>query len=613
MVQGEHLRVDEALQEAGRALSSGAISASTLENLSIWLTDESFHAFVPDILHHIAEASWLKLEEVFWTTIPFGTAGRRGRMYPFGTNAINERTIGETVQALAEYVVSVRPADGPPTCAVAYDSRYKSDEFARLSAEILAGAEFEVYFFDEPRSTPCLATTVLHKRCDCGIMITASHNPPTDNAIKVYWSNSGQLLPAQADTVAERMVSVKRLQRKPFDQADVDGQIHFCKEEMDSYYHGQVLALREPDSADSSHPLRILYSPLEGVGGTSVPGVLEAAGFASVEVYGPHAEPSAAFRNVPGGVANPEDPRVFDCLIEHAKGMGAELVLASDPDADRLGCAAPVTLAGSQWQVLSGNQIGVLIADYLLERHQDAGTLSPDHYLIKTLVTSDMVLRLAEDYGVSSHGDVLTGFKWIGALIDELGPERFVFGFEEANGYLAGTHCRDKDGAVAALLMAELADRAKSAGLSVHQKLDQLYNRVGCHVDRTISLAMTGAGGARRTDVMMQCLSDGLPRELGGMVWKRTRDYHDQLIRYAGGDTEPMKGPQANLLIIELDESGNYFAARPSGTEPKIKFYFFAYEPPGAEDLETVKQHLNARITNIAADVFDHVRVDSST
>jgi phosphomannomutase len=484
IVQGGPPSVDQALDLIAQAHRDGTISSTTVENAQRWISDGNYEQYRSSILQHIADANWRRIEEVFWSTIPFGTAGRRGTIYPFGTQAINTRTIGETVQALADYLLDVSQGSEPRRCAVAFDTRHNSAEFARLSAEIMAAAGFAIYFFDQPRSTPCLATTVLHKQCDCGIMITASHNPPTDNAIKVFWSNSGQLLAEQAEAVWQRIQKVGHIRTKPFDQAVADGEIEFCREEMDEVYRRKVFSVGRR-SQRGTRDLVVVYSPLQGVGGTSVPVVLADAGFENVEVFGPHAEPSADFPNVPGGIANPEDPQVFQGIIQYAKTTGADLILASDPDADRLGCATPLVLGGDDWRTLSGNEIGVLIADYLLDQHKQSGALTPDHYVIKTLVTSNMVIRVAAEYGVRAYGDVFTGFKWIGALIDELGPDHFVFGFEEAHGYLAGTHCRDKDGAVAALLLAELADQAKSAGLSVHQKMNELYRRVGCHLERT--------------------------------------------------------------------------------------------------------------------------------
>ncbi|MGC3971548.1 MAG: phospho-sugar mutase [Pirellulales bacterium] len=405
--------------------------------------------------------AWDELEAAFWTVVPFGTAGRRGRMHPFGSAAINERTIGESCEALAEYLVELhgRGEVGALRCAVAYDTRHRSREFAELCAEIMAAAGFEVLFFDGHRATPELAFTVRDKQCACGIMISASHNPPSDNAIKVFWSTGGQLNAPHDAEVVRRIEQVGALRRISFAEALAAGRARYVHEEMDAKYRAAVLA----QGHDGPRALKILYSPLHGVGATSVLPVLRAAGFHDVELYEPHAEPSGDFPNVPGHVANPENPAVFDGPIAQASKSDVALILASDPDADRIGCAARVTSDGPL-QTLNGNQIGVLLADYVLQCRREAGRLTPQDFVVTTIVSSDMLGRIAASHGVRAATDLYTGFKWIGERIDAWGPDQFLFGFEEAHGYLAGSYIRDKDGAVAALLLAELAGRCRAEG-----------------------------------------------------------------------------------------------------------------------------------------------------
>ena len=517
--------------------------------------------------------------------------------------------------SVAENAVAERSDHRPPTtgpsCSIAYDTRHRSRHFAELCAEIMAGNGFEVLMFDGYRATPELSFTVRDQRCDCGIMISASHNPPSDNAIKVFWSNGAQLSPPHDDGVIQCVRRVTAIKRAAFADAVTSGQVRFVQQELDPRYQAAVLAVGHQSQSSPRAPrpasLRILYSPLHGVGLTSVLPILHADGFDQVEIYGPQATPDGDFPNVPANVANPENPAVFDDLIQFAKSSGAELILASDPDADRIGCAAPLSgvkaeggrrkAEGRQeWLTLSGNQIGALLADFLLRRFKAAGRLTPDHYIVKTLVTSDMVCRIAERFGIRCYGDVLTGFKWIGNKIDEIGPEKFVFGFEEAHGYLAGTYTRDKDGAVAAMLLAELAAECKALGRTLHEQLDGLFIEYGCHVERTISHTMPGADGLAKMKTVMERLRTNAPSKLGGLPVAKVRDY----LR-----PEVTEVPASNLLIFDLLPNGNRAAVRPSGTEPKLKFYLFVSESPQpAANLPDIKQRLAERLDAIKADLL---------
>ena len=523
-------------------------------------------------------------------------------MYPIGCNAINERTIGETIQALAEYVSSTYDGPRPATCAIAYDTRHQSDTFARLCAEIMLAHDFHVYFFEGYRSTPLLATTVRYKGCACGIMVSASHNPPADNAAKVFWSTGGQLRAPHDEEVTRRLAKVTTLKRIPFAVGVDERKIEYIGEEMDTVYRDLVLN-EGFGMSQGNRDLKIIYSPMHGVGLTSVVPVLRADRFADIEIFADHAEPNGCFSNVPDQIANPENPAVFDALIEQAKTTGADLVLASDPDADRLGCAAAIELGGDAWQPITGNQIAVLLTEYVL-RHRTQRELSADHFVIKTLVTTDMIRRVANSYGIRTVEECLTGFKWIGSLIDEHGAEKFVLGAEEAHGYLIGTHCRDKDGAVAAMLLAEFAAEAKTAGRSLHQELKLLYDKHGLHLEKTIAKMMPGADGMVKMDAMMTRLREHPPARLGGMAVRTIRDYlRGSAVHVPSGETQPLENsPRGNVLVIETDQVGNYVAVRPSGTEPKIKFYLFTYAAPGnSADSQGI---LEERIEKMQADLL---------
>ena len=615
---------DTTLRQAEQATADGQLTPAALENIRAWLTESRYAEYAPLVASHVTEKKWRELDDVFWTVIPFGTGGRRGRMYPIGTNAINDRTIGESAQGLANYALrwrsafetrqsgaeaalldgSVSPgaeATGGLSCAIAYAPRHRSRHFAELCAEIMVAAGFQVYFLDGIRSTPELSYTVRAQGCACGIMVTASHNPPSDNAVKAYWSTGGQLYPPHDQGVIECVMATGQIDRTPFAEAVADGRVNYCQREMDAGFVAAVVRLATPGPRD----LSVIYSPLHGVGATAICPVLKEAGFEQVEVFGPHAAPDGDFPNVPGHVSNPENKQVFDALIERSRQANADLTLASDPDCDRIGCAAPLQQdADSPWRTLSGNQIGALLADYVLDTRKREGKLSPEDYVVQTLVTTQLIHRIADSYGVKTHGDLLVGFKWIVRVIDEVGPDHFVFGAEESHGYLAGTHVRDKDGAVAALLLCELAARLKARGETLHEKLDSLFWQHGLHAEHTVSVRMPGSEGMTRMLEVMARFRTELPGEVAGCKVRQMRDYLRQQTRLPDGTLAPLAGPRGDLVILDLEWEGNAIAIRPSGTEPKIKLYLFAYEAPEQlAHLDDAKAMLQERLVSMEADM----------
>lgn len=608
--------IQESLQQLELALAAGKITPAARKNVRTWLVAPYLAEYAPAVAEHIAANKWQELEDVFWTTIPFGTGGRRGRLYPIGTNAINDRTIGESAQGLADYVREVVLGKGdspifveqksgqspkPLSCAIAYDTRHRSREFAELCASIMAAAGFKVWFLDGYRSTPEISFLVRHKRCDCGIMITASHNPPTDNAVKVYWSNGGQLLPPHDENVIDCVYRVKEIQRMPFTEGLASGRIVYCQGEVDAAFVAAVMRQSTPGPRD----VTIIYSPLHGVGASAVCPVLEAAGFHDVEIFAPHAAPDPDFSNVPNHIANPESPAVFDAIIARGNEIGADLIMATDPDCDRLGIAARLTPASdSAWGTMTGNQIGALLTDSLLAARKAAGTLTPRLYVIKTLVTTELIRRIADAYGVQTAGNLLVGFKYIGGEVDRRGPKDFVFAAEESYGFFAGDHVRDKDGAVASLLVAELAARLKAQGKTLHQRLDELYTRYGCHTEGQINVQMPGEQGMDAMKAVMARFRCDPPRELDGMQVARMRDYLNDTVTIAGGKPAPLNGPRGDLVMLDFEAEGNCVAVRPSGTEPKVKFYAFAYDPPAAaESLPAIKAAQAARVKALGTEL----------
>ncbi len=587
------------LEQVKQAVAEGKITPSAAENIEAWLTQDRYARYADQVAEHVTSQKWKELDDAFWTVIPFGTGGRRGKMYPIGSNAINERTIGESAQGLAQYVQQT--VSGPLSCAIAYDPRHRSREFAELCARILVSNGFKVYFLDDYRSTPELSFLVRYKECSCGIMVTASHNPPTDNAVKVYWSNGGQVMPPHDKAIIDRVMNVQEIPLDvDFEQAVRDGKIEICTEEIDRAYIEAVKVQRFEGPRD----LKILYSPLHGVGASAVMPALQADGFQNVTIYEPHREPNPDFPNVPGHVSNPENPAVFDSMIEQARQDGTDLIMATDPDADRLGCAAPLTTDTSgQWATFTGNQIAVLLADHILSQRKKAGRLSPQSYVVTTLVSTQMVRRIADSYGVTTFDNLQVGFKWIGGMMDEQGPDQFVFGCEESHGYLVGQYARDKDAAVAAMLLAEVAAHCKQEGKSLHEKLEALWWQHGYHAERLLNQTMPGSEGMANMQKLMGKFRQQPPQSVGGLKLVQIRDYVDQIVTQADGSKRPLEGPPGNMVILDLEDQ-NYVAVRPSGTEPKVKFYMFSFVPPEQLSLmEEAQEEMQKRLDGFEADL----------
>ena len=602
--------VQAALTTIDQASIDGLISDTAVENLRNWLTEPRYADYRAELLQHITEKKWQALDDAFWTIIPFGTGGRRGRMYPIGSNAINDRTIGESAQGLANYVREFTGRTEGLSCAIAYDTRHRSRHFTELCAGIMVAAGFKVYLLDDYRATPQLSFAVRYKNCDCGIMVTASHNPPSDNAVKVYWSSGAQVLPPHDGAIIDRVMTCQEIISVPFAEALANGQVEVVTDEIDKAYLDAASAC----AFDGPRDAKVLYTPLHGVGSAAVVPLLDRDGFQSVEVYAPHQEPSGDFPNVPGHVSNPENKAVFDKPIESAQQEGFDLVLATDPDCDRIGCAAPIGLDSSgEWRTFSGNQIGSILTEYVLSRRAADGTLSPDHYIIKTLVTTELTRRIAESYGVRCEGNLLVGFKYIAQVMDEQGPDHFVFGTEESHGYLIGQYCRDKDGAVASMLMSELVASLKHEKRSLNDYLNTLYHKHGYHQEELINLFMEGSEGMASIKRLMKAFREHPPESLAGLRVKQIRDYQSgTTTQTADGNASALTGPTGNLVIMDLEQEGNYVAVRPSGTEPKIKLYVFTrLAAEDSQDVEKAKGQLEGRVHVLEKDIRDYASKNS--
>jgi phosphomannomutase len=604
----------KALAELDSASANNNLSSSAAVNIRTWLTEPRYTDYATQVAEHIAAGKWKELDDVFWTVIPFGTGGRRGRMYPIGCNAINDRTIGESAQGLADYVgdcklqsanCKLKEVTETLSCALAYDTRHNSRHFAELCASIMVANGFRVYFLDDYRSTPELSFLVREKHCDCGIMVTASHNPPSDNAVKVYWSTGGQVVPPHDAGIVERVMNATMIKRTDFQQAIQDGKIVLCKDEIDAAFIKNVVAQGTPGPRD----LKIIYSPLHGVGEFAAVPALKADGFTDIEIYAPHREPNGDFPNVPGHVSNPENAAVFDAIIERAKVAKADVALATDPDCDRLGCAAPRTKDNTgSWGTFTGNQLSALLTDYVCESRKKAGRLTKDRFLVTTLVTTPMVRRIGTSYGVRTLDNVHVGFKWIAQQIDAAGADNFLFGTEESHGFLIGQYVRDKDGAAACMLMAELAAKVKSSGKTLFDRLESLYWQHGYHAERQINIFMAGSAGMARMQSLMKQFRSSPPPSLAGIRVKQVRDYQNLTTTPAGGPSHPLDAPRGDMVILDLAEEGHYVAVRPSGTEPKVKFYLFTFvAPEQLHLLDTAKQELDQRLNQIDAELRKYV------
>ncbi|MBT7729746.1 MAG: phospho-sugar mutase, partial [Planctomycetaceae bacterium] len=513
-------------------------------------------------------------------------------------------------------------ADGEPSCTIAYDTRHRSEHFAKLCSEVLLAAGFKIFFLRGFRSTPELSYAVRYTKSTCGIMVTASHNPPCDNAVKVYWAGGVQVLPPHDKGIIHRVMEAKEIGRVSFEGGVQKGRVVFMEDEIDTAFVKAVLKQATPGARN----LSVIYTPLHGVGATAVLPVLRGAGFQDVRLFGPQADPDGDFPNVPGHVANPENPEVMSGAIEEARQRSDDVVMASDPDCDRLGAAAAIDgTSGSEWKAFTGNQLGALLTDWVLEKRRDQKNPGPADTIVTTLVTSGLIRCIGEKYGVNVIDWLQVGFKWIGRTIDDIGAENFVFGCEESHGYLAGTHVRDKDASVAALLLAELAADLKSHGKTLHQKLDEIFCAYGCHLERQLAIKLPGAAGMDRMQEIMAGLRADLPAEFGGLPVRRARDYGQLKILESGGRETPFEGEKGDLVIFDLivpnspsnqdsdhdfPSLRNAIAARPSGTEPKIKFYLFAFSPPMARaELPSVNRMLESRLDLLEKDLRKRVGV----
>lgn len=525
------------------------------------------------------------ISDAFYKDLEFGTGGLRG-VIGAGTNRMNVYTVGKASQGLAAYVNSVSENG---RIAVAYDSRIKSDLFAKTAASIFAANGIKVYIYKELMPTPMLSFAVRRLKCDAGVVVTASHNPAKYNGYKAYGPDGCQLGLEAADYVLSIMNKVDifdEVKTVDFDKAVEEGKIEYIGDDIIEEYLNCVLACRVAPNADVES-LKVIYTPLHGSGNKPVRSILKKIGVTNVTVVPEQELPDGNFPTAP--YPNPEIRQAFECALKLADEVKPDLLLATDPDCDRVGIAVP---DGGEYKLLSGNDVGALLLDFVLARRTENGTLPKNPIAVKTIVTTELCRKIAESYGCELI-DVLTGFKFIGeqiTMLEEKGEEnRYIFGFEESYGYLGGTYVRDKDAVIGSMLICEMVAFYKEQGKNLIEVLDGIYKKFGYYFCAQKSFTCEGESGMKQIKGIMETLRNKPPAEINGSAVVKLDDYDTSVSRdLKNGGEKKITLPRSNVLCFYM-EDGCSLIVRPSGTEPKIKLYLGAVgetEPAAKAKLE---------------------------
>ncbi|MBR4911150.1 MAG: phospho-sugar mutase [Clostridia bacterium] len=541
------------------------------ENYELWLENATLD---PDLIGELKAIAGddAAIEDAFYTELTFGTAGLRG-VIGAGTNRMNVYTVGKATQGISEYVKSVSEK---PSVAIAYDSRIKSETFARAAAEIFAANGVKVYIYRELMPTPMLSYAVRYFGCDSGVVITASHNPAKYNGYKAYGPDGCQMGPEAADRVLAIMSTIdifKDIKRIDFETGLSRGIIEYIGDGVIESYLDEVEKCRVNRDLDLSK-IKILYTPLNGAGNKPVRKIFARIGATDVTVVKEQELPDGNFPTAP--YPNPEIKEAFACAFEAAKTVHPDLIIATDPDSDRAGIA--VLIAG-EYRLLSGNDVGALLFEYILKCRKALGTLPQKPVAVKTIVSTEICKKIAADYGCELR-EVLTGFKFIGeqiGLLEEKGEEdRYVFGFEESYGYLAGPYVRDKDAVVASMLICEMAAYYKEKGLNLLEVLDAVYDKYGYYLCTQKGFTLEGQAGMQMISAIMERIRKNPPKTVAGKAVLIFKDFKASVSTVLNtGATEKITLPKSNVLGFYL-EDGSSLIIRPSGTEPKIKLYVCA-------------------------------------
>ena len=545
------------------------------QEFSRWLSYAQLDAELKEQLENMKQDE-KKIEDSFYKNLEFGTGGMRGELGA-GTNRLNVYTVRKATKGLASFIEKLGEEAKKRGVVVAYDSRHKSPEFAMEVAATLGARGITTYVFESLRPTPVLSFAVRHLHTVSGIVLTASHNPPEYNGYKVYGEDGGQLPPKEADELISYVNAVEdelTVEVADVERLKADGLLHIIGQEVDDAYAAELnnVIINKEMVQKVGKDLKIVFTPLHGTSNISVRRGLKEVGFTDVTVVKEQELPDPNFSTVKS--PNPEEHAAFEYAIRDGEKVGADVLIATDSDADRLGVA--VRNHNGEFQVLTGNQTGALMLDYLLSQKKENGTLPENGVVLKTIVTSEIGRTIAKAYGLDTV-DTLTGFKFIGEKIrqyEESGQYEFQFGYEESYGYLIRPFCRDKDAVQSVLFACEVAAYYKSQGKTLYDGLLEVFEKYGFFREDLVSLTLKGKDGAEKIQEMMATFRENPPKEVAGLTVVAVEDYKASIVTsLQDGHKEEIHLPKSNVLKYQL-EDGSWFCLRPSGTEPKIKFYF---------------------------------------
>jgi len=566
-----------------------------LEKAKLWLND-TFDQETRNTVQTLIDSHSPDLEDSFYRELEFGTGGMRGIM-GVGTNRLNKYTLGQATQGLANYIKQQFP-NQETKVAIAYDVRNNSKEFGKICADVLTANGIKVLLFKNHRPTPELSFTVRDKKCNAGIVLTASHNPPEYNGYKVYWNDGAQVVPPHDENIIKEVYSTE------FSKIKFEGNdelIEWIDEKQDDVYINACIqnSLYQKDKIGYEN-LNIVFTSIHGTTYTTVPKALEKAGFKKIDLVTEQMIPSGNFPTVES--PNPEEPAALSMAMDLARITNADIVIGTDPDGDRLGIA--VRNLEGEMQLLNGNQCNTILTYYILDQWKKLGKITGKEFIGSTIVTSDIFFDIAEKFGVECKSG-LTGFKWIGKMIRDFeGEQKFVCGGEESFGFMTGDFVRDKDSCGSILLACEIAAFCKANGSSMFQYMIDIYNEIGMYYEGLINVVRRGRTGAEEILQMMKDFRENPPKEIAGSPITEIRDYKEQTKTLANGAKETMDDiPKSNVLIY-YTEDGTKVCVRPSGTEPKIKFYVSVKDQISSNaDFKEKLVSLEAKINTVKADL----------
>jgi phosphoglucomutase len=542
------------------------LETSVLNKINNWLQGNYDSDTKNEINRLLNSESFLELTDSFYRDLEFGTGGLRGIMGP-GSNRINKYTIGSATQGLSNFLLKKYPGQ-KISVAVAHDSRNKSDYFAQITAQVFSANGIHVHFFKELRPTPELSFAIRQLGCKSGVMITASHNPKEYNGYKAYGWDGGQFTSPDDQMVMDEVSAISTIDLVKFNR--IEENIELIDESLDELYLEKIAELSmSMEAIERQKDLKIVYSPIHGTGITLVPAALTRFGFKNIHIVEEQSTPDGNFSTVI--YPNPEEKEALTLALAKAKNIDADLVLATDPDADRVGIA--VKNNEGEFILLNGNQTGSLLINYLLSAWEQKGKLTGNEYVVSTVVTTKLIEDIALSKNVGFY-ETLTGFKWIGALITELqGKKLFIAGGEESYGYLVGELVRDKDAVISCAFIAEMTAFYKDQGSSLYQAMLDMYEKYGFYKEKLVSITKKGKTGAEEIKALMERFRTNTPSSLGGSKVVRLKDYElGRETDLLSGSEKPLDYPKSDVLQF-ITADGSIISARPSGTEPKIKFY----------------------------------------